>query len=650
MAANWRFPSQVPADSEVPLTTEDCTGSDEDSNEAGEPEISDECRHLWDTVMKNPCDFNGWTKLLEHAENQTTLIGNRRIYHAFLTRFPYCYGYWKKYADLEVQFKNQELAEEVFSKALQAIPLSVDLWIHYITFLKSKLDMKLPESVERLRGVFNAALEAAGLDFRSDKLWLLYAQWERDHSFFREAAAIYDRVLTVPTQLYRQQFDRFKGLIAVVSPHEFMRLEEFQWIRSRIIEQESFQVPDEDTESDDLETDHDLQEQIRDHFIKIREQIFLLNEAEVRKRWTFEEAILRPYFHALPLYHSELQNWRKYLEFEISEGHHNRIVTLYERCLVACAHYEEFWLSYAKYMENISVEETSSIFQRACQIHLPKKPTLNFEWAMFEEKHGNLDSARSILCDLETQVPRLAIVRMKRVNLERRNGNLEEAERLLQEAVEKSLGTELAAFYSIKLSRFLLKSREELERAKEVLIQALKEEPGNARLHLYLMETEMSREDSEAENDVMLCAERALQSSLHDNIKKIISQRRLEFLEDYGSNITSLLSAYNEHQKLLVEQEEQTTKAENESSGHIETEKTQNDRLTIAPQCSTHSPIVPTTPYPLILPPGPVMPPPGPVYGASTQSTSMDGCNLWYQNYRQYNPMSWNPHRYFFPQ
>ncbi|XP_063293564.1 pre-mRNA-processing factor 39-like [Pelobates fuscus] len=199
--------------------------------------------------------------------------------------------------------------------------------------------------------------------------------------------------------------------------------------------------------------------------------------------------ILRPYFHALPLYHSELQNWRKYLEFEISEGHHNRIVTLYERCLVACAHYEEFWLSYAKYMENISVEETSSIFQRACQIHLPKKPTLNFEWAMFEEKHGNLDSARSILCDLETQVPRLAIVRMKRVNLERRNGNLEEAERLLQEAVEKSLGTELAAFYSIKLSRFLLKSREELERAKEVVIQALKEEPVRKGVNHWEMQT-----------------------------------------------------------------------------------------------------------------------------------------------------------------
>lgn len=41
---------------------------------------------------------------------------------------------------------------------------------------------------------------------------------------------------------------------------------------------------------------------------------------------------------------AQLKNWRDYLEFEVSEGDDLRIVTLFERCMIACAQYEEFWL------------------------------------------------------------------------------------------------------------------------------------------------------------------------------------------------------------------------------------------------------------------------------------------------------------------
>jgi len=54
--------------------------------------------------------------------------------------------------------------------------------------------------------------------------------------------------------------------------------------------------------------------------------------------------IKRPYFHVKPLERCQLKNWKEYLDFEIEQGDQERIIILFERCLIACALYEEFWI------------------------------------------------------------------------------------------------------------------------------------------------------------------------------------------------------------------------------------------------------------------------------------------------------------------
>lgn len=54
--------------------------------------------------------------------------------------------------------------------------------------------------------------------------------------------------------------------------------------------------------------------------------------------------IKRPYFHVKPLERCQLKNWKEYLDYEIEQGDQNRIIVLFERCLIACALYEEFWI------------------------------------------------------------------------------------------------------------------------------------------------------------------------------------------------------------------------------------------------------------------------------------------------------------------
>lgn len=83
-----------------------------------------------------------------------------------------------------------------------------------------------------------------------------------------------------------------------------------------------------------------MREQILESYQKIHDSTAI----DVKLRWNYEDAIKRPYFHVKPLEKSQLSAWRNYLEFEIKEGNEKRIKVLFERCLIACAFYEEFWM------------------------------------------------------------------------------------------------------------------------------------------------------------------------------------------------------------------------------------------------------------------------------------------------------------------
>ncbi len=83
-----------------------------------------------------------------------------------------------------------------------------------------------------------------------------------------------------------------------------------------------------------------------------------------------------------------------------------------------------------------------------------------------------------MLVALETTLPGLAVVRLRRAALERRAGQLDQSEALLQEAVAESKEKPtLHAFYSIKLARLLLKLGRNPSRARRVLQEALEISP-----------------------------------------------------------------------------------------------------------------------------------------------------------------------------
>lgn len=70
---------------------------------------------------------------------------------------------------------------------------------------------------------------------------------------------------------------------------------------------------------------------------------------------------------------------------------------------------------------------------------------------------GNAAKASEILAELDKAVPGIIMVKLKRINLERRRGNFEGTSALYEEAMSETSDQELATFFAIRYSRFLSK-------------------------------------------------------------------------------------------------------------------------------------------------------------------------------------------------
>ena len=135
----------------------------------------------------------------------------------------------------------------------------------------------------------------------------------------------------------------------------------------------------------------------------------------------------------------QLTNWRKYLDFEESEGDYNRIAFLYERCLVAAAHYDEFWLRYARWMlgQYNKAEEVRHIFMRASCVFCPiARPKIRLLWATFEEMDGRTDVAELIYEAILIAMPNHVDTIKEWANCRRRQQGLTAAIELLQSQFE----------------------------------------------------------------------------------------------------------------------------------------------------------------------------------------------------------------------
>jgi len=526
-----------------------------------------ELEKLWKPVKQNPADFTAWTLLIQYAEAQCFMEEIRDVLSAFLNRYPYCYGYWKKYCDLEKKRGTLELCNQVYERGLTAVPLSVDLWLHYLGHVRAIHEGQ----VEPVRAAFERAVAACGLEFRSDRLWEQYASWETTNKEPIRALAVYRRAIAVPTLSYRTHFENLEQFVGETPPQDLLTVEEFLEARRAVLAELKDAAPPEPVPPPSADllppgcdeappgevptlpilSSDEEGVRLRSKILTPLRELHKENEKQVSLRWTFEEAIKRPYFHVKPLERGQLKNWKSYLDFEIEQGDQERIRVLFERCLIACTLYEEYWLKYIRYLETptdplkYDPDRIRAVFERVCWVHLPTKPAVHMVWATFEEKQGDLERAAEIVDRLSQHVSLLEVTQ-RRVNLARRRGRLDLAEQLYAEALKASSHRQHAVILAVKFVRFLYKVRDDRPKAEEVLREAIRQDPANQRLYMQMVDLGFQARPTD-DKLVLEAFEMALAAPLELPERMMMAHRRVEFLEDFGDDIHRLASAQEEY-------------------------------------------------------------------------------------------------------
>ncbi|KAL3985366.1 hypothetical protein ACH3XW_38340 [Acanthocheilonema viteae] len=548
-------------------------------------ETTDLLKLCWKPLKDDSRNFDAWTHLLQYIEQLNETKAAREAYDDFFKRYPYCYGYWRKYAEFERRHKHYDRCTEVYERGVTAIPLSVDLWLHYIAFVKEIVQHQ-DNAVQKTRLIYDNAIEACGMEFRSDKLWDEYINWELSNGETVRAGALFDQILSIPTLLYSNHFDKYKTFVNSNEPDRVVSQDEYSEIFAKVeadlrntVDGDLFFLEDCVDESSSeciAEGGEEVSKRVftkrkhceealrvlRTEILERRNKKYLLNEQEVSRRWAFEENIKRPYFHVKPLERAQLRNWRTYLDFEIECGDITRITVLFERCLIACALYEEMWIKYARYLESIGESSRArSVFRRATEVHLPRKPNVHLAYSAFEEKNGDFEKANSILANFDHRYPGYAVIALRRIGIERRfatkqagdrdspdySSVISRFERLIHDS---RTPRKLSAFYALKLARFHAKTRNDRRLAEKIIRDAINRDKSNPQLYLALVDLAYTaplfneRSVIEALNEVLDS------DQLSDEDKLRFSQRKLDFLEDLGTDVEVLQKHLEYHTQL----------------------------------------------------------------------------------------------------
>ncbi|KAJ8678917.1 hypothetical protein QAD02_014704 [Eretmocerus hayati] len=394
-----------------------------------------------------------------------------------------------------------------------------------------------------MREQYERAIKACGLEFRSDRLWESYIKWETENKRLSKVMAIYDRQLCTPTQNYLKHFESFQEFVMSNSPNKILNVDDFLAIRAGVksmLKSEDTGGPDdappgEDPEPNESAPSDEETRAIRERFIGSRRKMHKSNVNAVSARWTFEEGIKRPYFHVKPLERCQLKNWKEYLDFEIDQKDQTRIIILFERCLIACALYDEFWMRFVRYLESL------------------------------EESNGDFDKAASILENIDSVILNMLQVAYRRINLERRRGDLEKACSLYESYIASSKNKTIANNIVVKYARFLCKHKNDTDKAVRVLLKATEKDKDNPRLYLQLIDLGLQRNPIDVQEvvgymDLFIDREHA------DAEQRVLfAQRKVEFLEDFSTDVRQVVKAHDQFQK-CIKQAKDRKKAKSDES------------------------------------------------------------------------------------
>ncbi|KAH8675999.1 pre-mRNA-processing factor 39 [Xylariales sp. PMI_506] len=500
-----------------------------------------EIRKLSAEVEAESDNFETWEKLVRACEAQEgglnrnsspqALATLRDVYDKFLLKFPLLFGYWKKYADLEFNISGPESAEMIYERGCASVTNCVDLWTSYCSF-----KMETTHTPHLVRELFERAAVCVGLDFLAHPFWDKYIEYEERQEAHDKIFAILQRVILIPMHQYARYFERFRQMahsrpLAELVPADTL---------TRFREEADAETAYGGVAKTELETERVIRGKIDSMYY----ETFQSTQDETSKRWTYESEIKRPYFHVTELENAQLVNWRKYLDFEEAEGDHARVTFLYERCLITCALYDEFWLRYARWMstQTDKEQEVRHIYMRAATLFVPiSRPGIRLQYAYFEESCGRADVARSIHEAILMQLPDCVEAVISWANLERRQDGLDAAIEIYKAQIDAPhVDIFIKAVLVTQWAFLLWKTKGSVEEARTVFLKNVQWYADSRHFWEKWVEFELEQstsgqaESQQPERIQHVFDELRAKSRISPLSKKVLFLRYLNYLQERG--------------------------------------------------------------------------------------------------------------------
>ncbi|CAH2046209.1 unnamed protein product [Thlaspi arvense] len=464
---------------------------------------------LQETFSNGGLDFDDWTLLISEIETSfpDDIEKLCLVYDAFLLEFPLCHGYWKKYAYHKIKLCTLEDAVEVFERAVQAATYSVSLWLDYCAFGVAAYED--PHDVSSFRKISSSLKEKikCRIDANGD---LFSDPMEED---------------LVPTRHTDEE-------ISVV-------------IRDLMGPSSSSAVS-----------------KALHEYLSIGEQFYQDSQQLEDKISCFETHIRRPYFHVNPLDTNQLDNWHAYLSFAETYGDFDWAIKLYERCLIPCANYTEFWFRYVDFVESNGGRELANFaLARASQTFVKDASVIHLFNARFKEHVGDASAASDALslCGEELGLGFVENV-TKKANMEKRLGNFEAAVTTYREALKKALiekeNLESTALLYVQFSRLKYMITNSADEAAQILIEGNEKVPHCKLLLEELIRLLMMHGGTRQVDlvDPIIDKEISHQADFSDGLsakdKEEISNLYMEFI-DLSGTIHDVRKALRRHIKLF---------------------------------------------------------------------------------------------------
>ncbi|KAI8820429.1 mRNA splicing protein [Fimicolochytrium jonesii] len=506
---------------------------------------------LWDAVQKNPEDFSSWEALLDAAEKEEGGLTKdssaaaqnkfRTVYDHFLAKFPLCFGYWKKYADKEFVLEGAEKALEVYERGVVSIHNSVELWVQFCAFKIANF----PDDEEGIRGIFERGAEQVGNDYQSHFFWDKYLEWTESKGDRLAMLKVLERVITIPLHHYAKYFEKYSSVCASLPVTDLVTEEEYAKIEAEIRSQPKPEGEEATAEASVEKSEEQLEPLLRAKIHELKTHIYMSTQEAVHKRWVYEGEIKRSYFHVKPLDESQLANWRRYLDFEEAEGVESRIYVLYERCLVPCALYEEFWQRYIRFvLSRNDPTGVRNVFIRATSIFVPAgRPTVRLSYAAFEEEQGHIDEARAIYQTLLQNVPGHLETLTKYAHFERRQSGPDRALEILSEAVESVTSEDAKAYLEVQRVRVRYNVNQNAEEARTAYQEAAAKYGSSRYLLSAYLSFEIEQRDAKSIHHTTTAWTHIKSTPLPAEDKRTLGLRYLDYLTEHPSTTIGQINA-----------------------------------------------------------------------------------------------------------